>query len=174
MNGERFPAPADYPDREVLTWEGFGYACRDLARTILDSGWVPDITVAIARGGLLPAGGIGYALDSKSVGTVNVEFYTGVGQTLEDPVVLPPALDTSDLAGAKVLVVDDVADSGRTLALVLDLMRQHGGEARSAVLYSKPRSVVVPDYSWRDTDRWIMFPWSSLPAVGDADGDPAQ
>ena len=65
----------------------------------------------------------------------------------------------------RVLVVDDVADSGRTLALVLDLVRARVAQVRGAVLYEKPRSIVRPDYAWRHTDRWISFPWSALPPV---------
>ena len=61
----------------------------------------------------------------------------------------------------RVLVVDDVADSGKTLELVTDFCRDHVAEARSAVLYEKPRTVVDADYVWRRTDRWIDFPWSS-------------
>ncbi|GMA33281.1 phosphoribosyltransferase [Litorihabitans aurantiacus] len=162
---ERFPTPADHPDREVLEWGTFGHAVRDLARAVVTSGWVPDVVLAIARGGLIPAGAIAYALDTKAMGTMNVEFYSGVGETLPDPVVLPPAMDPTELSGQRVLVVDDVADSGRTLDLVLTLVAQHGGEARSAVIYTKPTSIVTPTYTWRETDRWILFPWSTLPPV---------
>ena len=62
-------------------------------------------------------------------------------------------------------MVDDVADSGRTLALVMDLLTPHAASVRSAVLYTKPRTVIRPDYSWRDTDLWITFPWSAEPPV---------
>lgn len=165
MTSERFPVPEDFPDREVLTWEGFGHAMRDLARSVVASAWLPEAVVAIARGGLIPAGGIAYALDAKAMGTVNVEFYTGVGTTLIDPVVLPPALDVNDLRGRRVLVVDDVADSGRTLLLVQQLLSEQGCEVRTAVIYAKPTSVIVPDYAWRRADAWVMFPWSSLPPV---------
>ena len=162
--------------REVLGWEQFGEAARELARSVVRSGWMPDVVVAVARGGLVPAGAVAYALDVKAMGTLNVEFYTGVAETLPEPVVLPPLMDTSDLPGRKVLVVDDVADSGRTLALVMDMIRAHGlptdadgealrVEARSAVIYAKPRSVIEPDYVWRHTDRWINFPWSAQPPV---------
>lgn len=74
-------------------------------------------------------------------------------------------LDTESIRGQKLLVVDDVADTGRTLQLVLDLLRGLGAEARSAVLYAKSQSVVSPDYVWRRTDEWIVFPWSALPPV---------
>ncbi len=160
----------DGVDRELLSWDLFGTAVRELAGTVAGSGFVPDLVVGIARGGLPIAGGIAYALDAKMVGTLNVEFYTGIGTTLAEPVVLPPLLDLAALADQRVLVVDDVADSGRTLALVLDLVRERVAEARSAVLYEKPGSIVRPDYAWRRTDRWISFPWSALPPVTAAEG----
>ena len=160
------------PEREVLTWETFGVAARELAQQVYDSGFRPHVVVAIARGGLVPGGAVAYALGTKGVGTLNVEFYTDIGQTLDDPRVLPPLMDTSDLPGAHVLVVDDVADSGRTLALVMEMLAAKGAEARSAVLFTKPRSIVRPDYSWKDTDLWITFPWSDQHAIGsDRPGD---
>lgn len=149
------------PEREVLTWSDFGAASRALATQIVADGFVTDIVVAVARGGLLPAGALAYALGTKAAGTLNVEFYTDVEETLPAPVVLEPLLDTSALAGKNLLVVDDVADSGRTLALVLELLQSQAADVRSAVLYTKPRTVIQPDYSWRETDLWITFPWSA-------------
>ena len=168
--------PADQlPDRETLTWDGFGEAARDLTRQIVDSGWMPDLIIAIARGGLLPAGAISYAIGVKAMGTMNVEFYTGLGETLPEPQLLPPLMDVSAMDGKRVLVVDDVADSGRTLKMVMDLIAEHGlsldgGEAvrvdaRCVVIYEKPRSVIEPDYVWRVTDQWINFPWSTKPVI---------
>ena len=152
-------------DREILDWELFGTATRELAQAVVNDGFVPDIVIAVARGGLPAGGAIAYALGTKAVGTLNVEFYTGVDERLPDPVLLPPLLDTAAMHGLRALVVDDVADTGETLALVQRLMGQHCTEARTAVLYAKPRSVIDPDYVWRRTDRWITFPWSAAPPV---------
>jgi len=69
------------------------------------------------------------------------------------------------LHGENVLLVDDVSDSGRTLAMVLALLVRAGAEVRTVCLYSKPATVLEPDYVWRKTSRWIAFPWSSLPPV---------
>jgi len=165
-SGPEDPAPGpDEPVREVLTWDLFGTAVRQLAQEVVDSGFVPDLVLGIARGGLPFAGGLAYALGAKAVGTLNVEFYTGVDATLDEPVVLPPLLDMDAVTGSTVLVVDDVADSGRTLDLVLRLVQERVTDARSAVIYHKPRSVIRPDYVWRPTDRWIVFPWSAEPPV---------
>ncbi|WP_046471892.1 phosphoribosyltransferase [Allosalinactinospora lopnorensis] len=160
-------------DRENLTYELFGTAVRELARAVADDGYEPDMILSIARGGLFVAGGLGYALDVKNLHVVNVEFYTGVGRTLEMPVMLPPVPNTVDLSRKRVLVADDVADTGRTLKLVYDFCQEHVAEARSAVVYEKPGSLVKCDYVWRRTDRWINFPWSVLPPVVQREGQDA-
>ncbi|MDO5726302.1 MAG: phosphoribosyltransferase [Bowdeniella nasicola] len=152
--------------REILTWPDFGMASRALAQQIVNDGFFPDLVVAVARGGLLPAGAVSYALGVKAMGTMNVEFYTDIAKTLAEPVVLDPLMDTSTLPGKRVLVVDDVADSGKTLAKVLEIFREFNvADVRAAVIYTKPRSLVQPHYTWRETDRWITFPWSAKPPV---------
>lgn len=168
-----YHADADVLDedgKEVLTWERFGSACRELAQQVADSGFRPEIVIAVARGGLLPGGAMAYALGLKLADAINVEFYTDVHETLPDPVLLAPELDTDSITGKRLLVVDDVVDSGRTLDLVLDLLRNTGADPRSAVLYAKPTTIVEPDFTWRRTDRWIVFPWSAQPPVASALG----
>jgi hypoxanthine phosphoribosyltransferase len=161
------PAPTTEPvtDREVLTYELFGTGVRELAQTVVDSGFVPDIVLGIARGGLIPGGAIAYAIDCKNLFTVSVEFYTGVDARLAVPVMLPPFLNPTELDDARVLIVDDVADTGKTLELVHEFCAGHVREARTAVLYEKSHSVIKADYAWRYTDRWINFPWSTLPPL---------
>ncbi|HEX3931196.1 MAG TPA: phosphoribosyltransferase family protein [Nocardioides sp.] len=138
----------------------FGDAVRELGQTIADDGFAPNAVLAIARGGLGLAMGLSYALDVKDLAMVNVELYTGVGTRLDAPVFLSPATGAGDLRGKRVLIADDVADSGLTLEAVLAWCAEHVAEARSAVLFRKPPSVVEPDYVWRRTERWIDFPWS--------------
>lgn len=156
---------SELEDKEILSWELFGQAQEELAQQIADSDFSPEVLVAVARGGMLPGGALTYSLGVKLTDAINVEFYTDVNETLADPILLAPLLDTNSIRGRRILVVDDVADSGRTLALVLKLLRGFGAEVRSAVLYTKPRTVVQPDFSWRTTDKWIVFPWSAKPPV---------
>jgi uncharacterized protein len=91
---------------------------------------------------------------------MNVEFYDGVGTTLDMPVMLPPVPSAVDFSEKKVLIADDVADSGRTMELVHRFITDHVEDVRSAVIYEKPQSVIKCDYVWKRTDRWINFPWS--------------
>lgn len=159
--------------REVLTWDDFGTASRDLAAEIVRSGYETEVVVAIARGGLLLAGGIAYALGVKSCGAVNAEFYTGIGTRLPEPIMLPPLLDSASIVGKRVLLVDDVSDSGRTLAMVVQLLELGGAEVRTVVLYTKPGTAHEPTYTWRRTPLWITFPWSASPPVTADDLDAA-
>ena len=159
---------SDLDTKEILTWEGLGTANRELAQDIANSGFEPDVIIAVARGGLCLAGALTYALGVKLSDAINVEFYTDVAETLPDPVLLAPMLDIESIRGRRLLVVDDVVDSGRTLALVLKLLRGFGADVRSAVIYSKPTTIVQPDFVWKHTDNWIVFPWSAQPPVNPA------
>lgn len=155
------------PAREILTYELFGSAVREIAQQVVDSGYEPDLVLAIARGGLALGMGLGYALDVKNLSTVNVEFYTDVDERMEVPMMLPPTPDAVDLSGLRVLIADDVADTGKTLEIVQAFCAGHVAEARTAVIYEKPWTVITPEYTWRRTDRWIDFPWSSQPPLVD-------
>jgi hypoxanthine phosphoribosyltransferase len=152
-------------ERENLTWQTFGDASRELAKAIADDGFEPDLILSIARGCLFLAGSLGYALAVKNLHVMNVEFYDGVGTTLDMPVMLPPVPSAVDFSEKKVLIADDVADSGRTIELVQSFIADHVETVRTAVIYEKPQSVINCDYVWKHTDRWINFPWSSQDPV---------
>ncbi len=148
-------------EREVMSWEQLGSGSRELAEAIYADDWVPDLILGISRGGLLVAGALAYALGVKNTATISVEFYTGIDERLELPMLLPPVPDLVDWHEARVLIADDVADTGATLALVKDFCEGKVAEVRCAVLYEKPRSTVRCEYVWSRTDQWIDFPWSA-------------
>jgi hypoxanthine phosphoribosyltransferase len=152
--------------REVMTWADLGEGSRALAEMVHDEGWMPDLIFGISRGGLLVAGALSYALGVKNTATISVEFYTGVDERLEMPMLLPPVPDLVDISRERVLIADDVADTGATLELVRDFCAERVGETRVAVLYEKSHSTIASDYVWRRTDDWITFPWSADPPVG--------
>src|SRR5881392_198971 len=154
-----------FVERESMTWEDVGTAVEELAAQIEASSFRPDAVLALARGGLPAAGALAYALGVKNMATLNVEFYTGIDERLAEPLLLPPVPDLALLRAERLLVVDDVADTGRTLALASKFCAQHVTEVRTAVLYEKPHSVVRCDFVWRRTDRWVNFPWSAPAAV---------
>ncbi len=158
--------------REEMTWDIYGRAARELAQEVADSGFQPDLVLAIARGGLFVAGSLGYALSVKNLYVMNLEFYTGVDERLDVPVMLPPYLDKFDLNDARILIADDVADTGHTLKAVHEFCQEVVAESRTAVLYEKSHSLVKCDYIWKRTDDWINFPWSTEPPIVTPDGSP--
>ena len=158
--------------REIMSWDDLGTGTRALAELVHDDGYRPDMILAIARGGMLVGAALGYALGVKNTFTMNVEFYTGIDERLDMPMILPPVPDLVDFSETRVLIADDVADTGATLQLVQEFCAGKVAEVRCAVLYEKPRSTVKCEYVWQRTDRWITFPWSAEDPVLQALSDP--
>src|SRR6059058_3454645 len=144
-----------------MSWDELGSGSKALAEQVATDGFRPDFILGISRGGLLVAGALAYALGVKNTFTMSVEFYTGVDERMEMPMLLPPIPDLVDLHEERVLIADDVADTGQTLVLVKDFLEGKVAEVKIAVLYEKPRSIVQCEYVWERTDRWIVFPWSA-------------
>src|ERR1700722_11838954 len=148
-----------------MSWSELGEGSRALAEAVHLDGYRPEIVLGIARGGLPVAGAPSYALGIKNSFSLNVEFYTGIEERLEMPMLLPPVPDFVDFAETRVLIADDVADTGATLLLVKEFCEARVAEVRCAVLYEKPRSMIRCEYVWRKTDKWIEFPWSARAPV---------
>ena len=142
---------------EVPTWRRIYLMLLGQAEKIRESSFKPDVIIAVSRGGWLPARVLSDLLET-GLGNVSVEFYLGVAETRQAPVLTQSA--SVAVAGKKVLVVDDVADSGESLKLVkAHILQQGAKETRVATMYYKPWSVVKPDYYALETRRWVVFPW---------------
>ena len=144
-----------------MTWDELGTGSKAIAEQVAADGFRPDFILGISRGGLLVAGALAYTLGVKNTFTMSVEFYTGIDERLDMPMILPPVPHLVDLHEAQVLIADDVADTGQTLVLVKEFLEGKVADVKIAVLYEKPRSVVHCEYVWERTDRWIVFPWSA-------------
>ena len=142
----------------VATWEDIHVGSLKLASMSLNDGYMPDVIVGVLRGGYIVARIVADALGISDIGVVEVKFYKGIEEQAERPVITQPL--TTEIRGRKVLIVDDVVDSGRTLEVVSEQVRLRGAsEVRTAALYYKPRSIIKPDYLVVETDKWILFPW---------------
>jgi hypoxanthine phosphoribosyltransferase len=143
---------------EVPTWNQVYEMLLSQAEKIRKSCFKPDIIVGISRGGWLPARVLSDFLESPNLANVKVEYYLGVAETKNEPVLTQGV--SAVVTGKKVFIVDDVADTGKSLKLVKEHILQQGAkEARIATVYYKPWSVVKPDYYERETRLWIVFPW---------------
>ena len=152
------------PELEIFSYEEFGTGVRWLSEQLVARNWIPDVILGVVRGGLFVSTAIAYALDIKDVRHVNVEFYTDAGETLPEPVLIGQAPYLADLAGKRVLVADDVADTGATLQFVRAMLPDDA-IVHVAVLYEKPGTTYAPDLAWRSTSKWIRFPWIQVPPV---------
>lgn len=145
---------------EVPTWNQIYTMLQSQAEKIRCSGFKPDVIVGVTRGGWVPARVLSDLLGIPALTTVGVEFYVGVAETRTAPVLTQNV--SVDVAGKKVLLVDDVADTGGSLQLAMKHLQQQGAaEVRVATVYRKPLSVVTPDFYEKETERWVVFPWDA-------------
>ncbi|NOZ70309.1 MAG: phosphoribosyltransferase [Chloroflexi bacterium] len=147
-------------EREELSWQDIEALLDQLLPQVAGQF---DVLLIITRGGIIPGGMLAEALDIKNVLTAAVEFS-------KDPNLGPYAWPTflqfpgdALLRGRRVLIVDDVWDSGRTINSVRGRVELAGGEPRTCVLHYKPQRSRFrdrkPDYYGAVTNRWIIYPW---------------
>ena len=147
-------------DYEVPTWNQIYDMLLCQARKIQNQPYTPDIIVAVARGGTVPARILTDLLETPQLGFIQIEFYTDINQTQDKP-ILKQAL-TTQISAKKVLLVDDIADSGRSLQLAKTHLRQQGAaEIKTATIYKKPQSAMTPDFYEKQTVNWVVFPWDT-------------
>lgn len=143
---------------EVPAWNQVYNMLLSLTDKIRKSGFKPDVIVGVCRGGWPPARVLSDLLDNPNLTNVRAEFYLGVAETKGEPTLSEPLSIPVD--GKKVLVVDEVADTGRSLKVVREHILEKGAaEVRVATLYYKPWSIVKPNYFAKESSRWIVFPW---------------
>jgi len=143
---------------EAPTWDQIYEMLLNLAERIRRDGFLPDIIVGISRGGWPPARVMSDLLETAELANVRVEFYVGVAETKKEPVITQPI--SLPVKYKNVLILDDVADTGQSLKLVRNHITKRRAKAvKTATIYYKPWSVIVPDYYENETRKWIVFPW---------------
>lgn len=139
--------------------------CRKLALKIQGSGFKPDIIICIARGGYIPSRLICDYLDIYNLASIRIKHYTGSDKSEVAQLIDPLSIN---IQGLKVLLVDDINDTGDTLQVALNYLASFNPiEIKVAVLHHKVISTLVPDYyaqkiiHWR----WITYPWAIVEDV---------
>jgi len=143
---------------KIPSWNQIYSSLLKLAEEIQNSMFEPDVIVGVSRGGWIPARIMSDLLETPRLANVKAEFYVGIAETKREPTIAQPvSLPVKD---KKVLVVDDIADTGESLKLVnLHLKKQGASEIKIATIYYKPWSSIVPHFYMEETSCWIVFPW---------------
>ena len=150
------------PVKDIVSWEDLERLVADLADQ-LAAGPRPDVVLAISRGGLVPAGMLGYRLGWRDMLLAAVVVYDdeqgfrGHAEFLQFPA-------DEHLRGKRVVIIDEVWDSGTTIAAVSQRVTAAGGQPITAVLHYKParsRVDLVPDHFVVETDAWVVYPFKA-------------
>ncbi|MHC1627031.1 MAG: phosphoribosyltransferase [Methanoculleaceae archaeon] len=160
MEPEEFPC-------EIVRWDTATRMAADLGHRIRSSSFTPDVIIAIGRGGYVPARVVCDVLVHEVLTSIRVSHW-GVAAVEQEraEVTIPLSMDIS---GQRVLVVDDVTDTGETLEVAGEYLSGLGPEeVRTAVLHHKETSPVVPDYyiGYVSDWRWIIYPWAVREDLG--------
>jgi hypoxanthine phosphoribosyltransferase len=143
------------------TWDDIYGMLLTLATRIRESGFRPDLIVGVSRGGWVPGRILSDLLENTHTANIKIEFYTGIEKTTRRPVVTQPISEA--ISDKRILLVDDVADTGESLLVALEHVQKQGaGDVKVVTVYHKPHSKYKPDFFAETTSRWIIFPWERL------------
>lgn len=153
-----------------VSYDEYHNLCEKLALRIHQSGWEFDTILCLARGGMRP-GDILSRIFDKPLAIMSTSSYRAEAGTVQGHLDIAHYITTprGEIAG-RVLLVDDLADSGATLHKVVDMLRTKYAkitELRSAVIWTKGLSTFAPDYSvdFLPTNPWIHQPFESYDAM---------
>ena len=139
-------------DKIYINWNEFQSHVKVLA-TKLKKQQNFNRIIAISRGGLIPAGILSYELDIRNCETINVSSYDHDSIRADADIEISGIIKNID---SKTLIIDDLADSGRTLRI----LRQLYPDAYVACVYAKPKGADAADcFAQELPDKWVVFPW---------------
>jgi uncharacterized protein len=147
-------------DYEVPTWNQIYEMLLCQTQKIKNQNYKPDLIIAIARGGIVPARILSDLLETPNLSFIQIEFYTNINQTLREPNLIQTL--ATKVIGKKALLIDDIADTGKSLELAKTHLQQQGAiEIKTATLYQKNQSITTPDFYEKQTTNWVVFPWDA-------------
>jgi len=145
------------------SWEDLTTMSFQIAQELLARHQPIDRIVTLAKGGWPMTRSLVDFLRVSAVASIGVKFYADINERLKVPQVyqeLPVSLQ-----GERVLLFDDVADTGESLQYTREYLLQAGvAEVVTATLFYKPHSIVKPDVFGTETKAWIIFPYELVEA----------
>ncbi len=150
---------------KLVSWEEIVEWSRGLAARIEESGWRPDVVVAVARGGFVPARLLCDFLDVTDLLSVQSQHWVEAAKAAQKAILKYPY--RVDMEGKRVLIVDDIVDTGDTLLLARDFVEREWrpGEVRTAAMqWISSVAKFKPDYYYLEVREWVWFqyPWTRL------------
>lgn len=147
---------------EIMSWDYFYKLSKIVAEKIKASGYNPDLIVGLARGGWCLARVLCDFLGVKDLVSLKVEHW-GITATPDGKAKLKYPF-SMDLTGRKVLVVDDITDTGESMMISVNYVKSlNPREVRTATLRHIEGSKFKPDYYAEDISwRWVIFPWNFI------------
>lgn len=163
MSSEPTKIDASLPFILATSWADHIEGINTIGESILASGWKPTAIFAITRGGLIPAAILAYMLDVRRIHTVRVQHYDNKNSRLEPgPQFIEETrpFDSLDIYTERLLIVDDIIDTGETLEFVRRAAHDHAEEIKVAALYVRSDQEHSADWYWKVEDEWVVFPWA--------------
>lgn len=149
----------------VPSWNQLADLTFELSKKILETEAKFDRIITLAKGGWPLACSLVDFLAVKYVASLGIKFYSGVYQMLDKPEIyqdLPKVIK-----GEKVLLFDDVADSGKSFEFARKYLKKRKVKSVTTVsLFYKPHSQFEPDYWVSQTNAWIVFPYDVREMIG--------
>ncbi|MEM4476290.1 MAG: phosphoribosyltransferase [Desulfurococcaceae archaeon] len=153
-----------------IPWSTALRYCYELAMKVLESNYMPQLIVAISRGGLIPARIVSDVLGVYELYAVRSTLYMH-GKAIGSKPLINAHLPVELIKGRRVLIVDEVVDTGTTMVNTIDCLRKLDPfEVRTAVIhYKSSKSVYRPDYYIAELKewKWIYYPWSLVETLWD-------
>jgi hypoxanthine phosphoribosyltransferase len=147
----------------ILSWNEIAKWTEAVANDIDDNGYRPTVVIGLTRGGWIPARLICDHLRVKKLYAVKTEHW-GITGNMDGKALLTQELNTS-IEGENVLIVDDITETGESLGLAVEHVKQLSpADVKAATLLSFTYTKLVPDYYEvevaEDDWTWFIFPWN--------------
>ncbi len=159
----------------VLTWEDAIKLSYKLAKMIAESGEAFDTAIGISRGGLVPARIVSDYLGIDDLQIIRARLW-GIGARRLNEVEVS-LTENLRVKGRKVLIIDEVVDTGKTMRKIISLMYELGAsQVKAAVLHYKATSTLQPDYYAEKLSQWgwIVYPWSLFETIRELRLNPSE
>jgi len=147
-----------------VSWDDVQSLAEEIARQIQESGYMPDVIVAVSRGGFDPARILCDQLGIKRLASLQIEYYRDINESSSNPEIVFPL--NTEVPDKSILIVDDVSDTGDSLRVARDHVLERGAsEVRVATLHVKPWTKFRPDFSASVVESWIIYPWEIVESI---------